>query len=147
MMGVAVFGATDTADEMVGHFRHWQPLRHRDRADIEVPGGLAGRAFDVEEFPIPGEIPEIPPPKGGRPAATSRARARNLATRKHIHRCDRTAYEVDRPIRACSPSHACTPNLGGPIRLVANILFDTPSLLDVPSFCLDTGLHRECSRM
>jgi hypothetical protein len=93
------------------------------------------------------EIPEITTPNGGRPAATSRARARNPATRKHIHRCDRTAYEVDRPIRACSPSHACTPNLGGPIRLVANILFDIPSLLDVPSFCLDTGLHRECSRM
>jgi hypothetical protein len=147
MMGVAVFGATDTADEMVGHFRHWQPLRHRDRADIEVPGGLAGRAFDVEEFPIPGEIPEITTPNGGRPAATSRARARNPATRKYIHTRYRTGYEVDSPIRPCSPSHVYNPNLGGPICLVANILLDIPRLLDVPSFRLDTGLHRECSRI
>jgi hypothetical protein len=98
----------------------------------------AGRAFDLEHFPFPSEIPEITTPNGGRPAATNRATARNPATRKYIHR---SGYELDRPIRACTPSHACTPNLGGPIRLVANIL------LDIPSFRLDTGLHRECSQI
>jgi hypothetical protein len=53
-------GATDAADEMVRHIRHRQPLRQPERQwlDIEVPGRLAGRAFDLEQFPILGEIAE-----------------------------------------------------------------------------------------
>jgi hypothetical protein len=60
MRGVAVLGATDATDEMVGHLRHRQPLRQSKRhgLDIEVPGWLTGRAFDLEQLRIPGEIAE-----------------------------------------------------------------------------------------
>src|SRR4030095_14297007 len=57
---VVIPGATDAADEMVGHLRHRQPLRQSKRhgLDIEVPGWLTGRAFDLEQLRIPGEIAE-----------------------------------------------------------------------------------------
>ena len=60
VMGLAVPGTTDTADEMVRHIRHRQPLRQSERQwlDIEVTGWPAGRAFDLKEFSIPGEIAE-----------------------------------------------------------------------------------------
>jgi hypothetical protein len=54
MIGVRVLGAADAADEMVGHFRHRQTLVQSKRQwlDIEVTGGPAGRAFDLEATPI-----------------------------------------------------------------------------------------------
>jgi len=53
-------GATDAADEMVRHIRHRQPLRQSERQwlDIEVAEWPAGRAFDLEEFAVPGKIAE-----------------------------------------------------------------------------------------
>jgi hypothetical protein len=36
MIGVAVLGATDAADEVVGHLRHRQPLRQVETAGIDV---------------------------------------------------------------------------------------------------------------
>ena len=53
-------GTTDAADEMVRHIRHRQPLRQSERQwlDIEVTGWPAGRAFDLKEFAVPGEIAE-----------------------------------------------------------------------------------------
>ena len=53
-------GTTDAADEMVRHIRHRQPLRQSERQwlDIEMTGWPAGRAFDLEEFAVPGEIAE-----------------------------------------------------------------------------------------
>ena len=52
VIGVAVPGATDAADEMVRHIRHRQPLRQSERQwlDIEVPGWSTGGAFDLKEF-------------------------------------------------------------------------------------------------
>ena len=54
MIGVRVLGAADAADEMVGHFRHRQTLVQSKRQwlDLEVTGGPAGRAFDLEATPI-----------------------------------------------------------------------------------------------
>src|SRR5262245_4563027 len=51
-------GTTDAADEMVRHLRHRQPLRQSERQwlDIEMTGWPAGRALDLKEFPIPGEV-------------------------------------------------------------------------------------------
>jgi hypothetical protein len=38
MIGVAVLGATDAADEMIGNLRYWQPLRQVETAggDVEM---------------------------------------------------------------------------------------------------------------
>jgi hypothetical protein len=51
-------GTTDAADEMVRHFRHRHALRQSERQwlDIEVTSWTAGRAFNFEQCPIPGEI-------------------------------------------------------------------------------------------
>jgi len=45
---------------MVRRFGHRQPLGQSERQwlDIEVPRWLSGRAFDLKEFSIPGEIAE-----------------------------------------------------------------------------------------
>jgi hypothetical protein len=45
---------------MVRHLRHWHTLRQSERQwlDIEVTGWPAGRAFDLKQFLIPGEIAE-----------------------------------------------------------------------------------------
>jgi hypothetical protein len=53
-------GTAEAADEMVGHIRHRQPVRQSERQwlDIEVAGWPAGRAFDLEEFAVPGKIAE-----------------------------------------------------------------------------------------
>jgi hypothetical protein len=50
---------------MVRHFRHRHALGQSERQwlDIEVTGRLAGRAFDLKEFPIPGEIAESHRPR------------------------------------------------------------------------------------
>jgi hypothetical protein len=36
MIGVAVLGATDAADEMIGNLRYWQPLRQVETAGVNV---------------------------------------------------------------------------------------------------------------
>ena len=59
-LDLVIPGTTDAADEMVRHLRHWHTLRQSERQwlDIEVTGWPAGRAFDLKQFLIPGEIAE-----------------------------------------------------------------------------------------
>jgi len=49
MIGVAVLGATDATDEMIGNLRHWQPLRQVETAgvDVEMPRRSAIAAVDL----------------------------------------------------------------------------------------------------
>jgi hypothetical protein len=57
---VGVPGAAFAADEMARHLWHRHSLWQSERQwlDIEVPGWPAGRTFDLEEFAVPGEIPD-----------------------------------------------------------------------------------------
>jgi hypothetical protein len=54
MIGVAVLGTTDATDEMVGHLRHWHPLRQVETAgiDIEMTLRTARAAMDLQELAL-----------------------------------------------------------------------------------------------
>ena len=58
MKGVAVLGATDAADEMIGNLRCWQPLRQVETAgvNVEMTRRPAVAAVHLQQLPFSDKV-------------------------------------------------------------------------------------------
>src|SRR5690348_14741726 len=58
IISLAVLGATDAAHEVIGHLRHWHPLRQVETASIEVemPSRSTRAAVHLEQLPVSDQV-------------------------------------------------------------------------------------------